>query len=72
MAMKDSPLKTFYYLLFLEAFEFEFIDYPFEVQRNFITHKSGFLDYYVEITKTIGDKDLKSILMFMKEGNNWF
>ena len=72
ISMKDHPLKTFYHLLFIEVFDFDFIEYPFEVQRIFINHKSGFLDYYVETTKNIGDKDLKSILMFMKERNNWF
>lgn len=71
MDLKDSPMKRFYHLLFMDAFDFEFIDYPFEVGES-LYYRSGFLDYYVETTKTIGDKELKSILMFMKERNNWF
>lgn len=72
LSMPESDLKTFYYLMFLDAFDFEFIDYPYEHGDDQLFYGSNFIDYYRDETKSIKDRDIESVLKFLKENYNWF
>lgn len=68
----ESPLKSFYHLLFMDAFNEDYVDRPFTDSEDHFQRMYGFSEYFRDETNKIQDLTLREVLMFMKDSYNWF
>lgn len=71
-AQEESDFKTFYQLMFLDAFNFDYVEKPYEKVEDHFQSVFDFTEYYRVETEKMSNQTLKDVLMFLKEGYHWF